>query len=166
MDIQGRLLIREGQIQNPGALEYTLQRILTDIDKGSKFNTNNKDLIQENLTPEDYLKQLAKRGYDAMLGYDGETVFGHIVYQEHQGGKSWHVFRVKVQEEFVAKGYALPFVISFIEKARNYGVDEIKLGNEETKNEKMVKLLRILERRECELHLRVNRESHLVVMGL
>ena len=161
MELEGKLFVREGLMTDSEAQAYIMQGVFTDVDAGSKFDVKNQCLLKQ-LSPRDLMTALANQGYDVMLGYNGGKIIGHIAYQEHHDeiGANWQIFRIKIQPEYQGRGYSIPIITKFIEKGRVNKALRLKCGDESTANEKMVKMLRILKRKESELRMSVDQNSH------
>ena len=163
MGLEGKLFVREGLLKDQKAIEYVMQKVLPDIDKNSEFELQNKNLIEgmQN-NPQDFINELIKKGYDAMLGYTDNEIIGHMAYQEHEdaGEKNWQMFRMKILPDNQNKGYSLPLTAAFIKKAREYNIKQVRLGK--GGHDSMSKLLRILKKMELELNIKVNENSHWV----
>ena len=160
MSIEGKLFVREGLLTDPVAQAFILNGVFTDVESGSKFDTKNRELFQK-LSPRELIGALAQQGYEVMLGYHEGRIIGYVGFQEHrnEGEPNWQMFRMKIQPEYQGKGYSVPLAKSFIEKGREHRVYRLKWGDEATRNEKMVKLLRILGQKEEELGITVDQNS-------
>jgi GNAT superfamily N-acetyltransferase len=148
MNIEGKLFMRERLFSNELAINYVLDTVLTDIDKGSEFEEKNRDLIATTSNPTEYIKQLALEGYDVMLGYDNEKIIGHMVFQEHyeNPGSNWQMFRIYITPENRLKGYPVPLAEKFIEKASERGISKVRLGG--GKNSIMKKIVQRIKKQD------------------
>lgn len=130
MDITTKLTIRDDLVDSdPRAVDYVAYMI-RNPDEGSEFDLLTKTLRSKITDDQRLIKTLGKAGYDVMIGYNSENIVGHMAFQEHNGKqeRNWQMFHLYVDPKYRGKDIATELAKGLIDQARNYEVQNVRLG--------------------------------------
>ena len=108
-----------------------IAKAIKNAEEGSEFEKKVRDM--KDWSTERIIGQfnlLKEMGYNALLGYFGKEIFGHMAYQEHEKeeGLEWGLFHGYIIPEKRGNIYG-PFLFNeFLKHAREKGVKKISFG--------------------------------------